>query len=44
MEVKKETPSFHWSAYFAEMAGTALLFIVGLSIVIFLFGFGSPME
>ena len=44
MEVKKETPRFHWSAYFAEMAGTALLLIVGLSIVIFLFGVGSPME
>lgn len=44
MEVKKEMARFHWSAYFAEMAGTALLLTIGLSIVIFLFGVASPME
>ncbi len=36
--------SFPWSKIWAEIAGTALLLLIGLSIVIFLFGSGSPME
>lgn len=44
MEDKKDAPNFHWPAYLAEMLGTALLLTIGLSIVIFLFGVGSPME
>lgn len=35
---------FPWRLFIAEMAGTALLLLVGLSIVIFMFGSGSPME
>lgn len=33
----------HWSAYGAEWLGTALLVFVGLSVVIFDFGKGSPL-
>ena len=36
--------SFPWSKIWAEMAGTALLLLIGLSLVIFMFGSGSPME
>lgn len=32
-----------WPAVFAEMVGTALLVLLGLSVVIFMFGQGSPM-
>lgn len=44
MEVKKDSPRSQWPAYLAELVGTALLLTIGLSIVIFLFGVGSPME
>ena len=33
-----------WQLFFSEMVGTALLLLGGLSIVIFMFGSGSPME
>ncbi len=42
--IRKEHFLLHWRAYLSEMAGTALLLMIGLSIVIFLFGAGSPME
>jgi aquaporin Z len=32
-----------WGKFWAELAGTALLLMIGLSLVIFLFGSGSPM-
>jgi aquaporin Z len=35
--------SFPWRKFFAEMIGTALLLMVGLSIVILMFGSGSPL-
>jgi len=35
---------FPWPKFWAELAGTALLLLIGLSIVIFMFGTGSPME
>ena len=41
---QNDTPSFPWSKFFAEMAGTAILLLIGLSLVIFMFGAGSPME
>lgn len=41
---RKEFFLLHWRAYLAEMAGTAILLMVGLSLVIFLFGAGTPME
>ncbi|MDI1323996.1 MAG: aquaporin [Algoriphagus sp.] len=41
---RKEHFLLHWRAYLSEMAGTALLLTIGLSIVIFLFGAGTPME
>ena len=34
---------FPWQHYVAELVGTALLLLVGLSLVIFMFGSGSPM-
>ncbi len=36
--------SFPWSKFLAELAGTAILLLIGLSLVIFMFGSGSPME
>ncbi|MEQ1588122.1 MAG: aquaporin [Cyclobacteriaceae bacterium] len=35
--------NFPWRIYFAEFLGTALLVLLGLSLVIFMFGIGSPM-
>ena len=35
---------FPWSKFWAELAGTALLLLIGLSIVIVMFGSGSLME
>ena len=32
-----------WALFFSELIGTALLVLVGLSLVIFMFGAGSPM-
>jgi aquaporin Z len=34
---------FPWRIFFSELIGTALLVLVGLSFVIFMFGSGSPM-
>ncbi|MFL5742117.1 MAG: MIP/aquaporin family protein [Flavisolibacter sp.] len=36
-------PRFKWRVYIAEFFGTALLLFIGLSLVIFMFGNGSPM-
>jgi len=36
--------NFPWQIFFAEMLGTALLLLIALSIVICMFGTGSPME
>jgi glycerol uptake facilitator-like aquaporin len=34
---------FPWRVFFSELVGTALLLLVGLSMVIVMFGTGSPM-
>ena len=34
---------FPWQVFFSELVGTALLLLVGLSLVIVMFGTGSPM-
>jgi hypothetical protein len=34
---------FPWRVFFSELVGTALLLLVGLSLVIVMFGTGSPM-
>jgi aquaporin Z len=36
------TQKTSWRAYFAEFLGTAILLLLGLSLVIFMFGDGSP--
>ena len=36
-------PRFHWRLFLSEMIGTALLVLGGLSLVIVMFGTGSPM-
>ncbi len=43
MEDQKR-PGFPWRIFLAEFAGTGLLLLVGLSLVTFMFGVGSPME
>ncbi len=40
MKIEQGIP---WTKFWAELAGTALLLMIGLSIVIFMFGTGSPM-
>ena len=35
--------SFPWPVFFSELIGTAILVGIGLSIVIFMFGEGTPM-
>jgi aquaporin Z len=35
--------NFPWKVYIAEFGGTAILLLVGLSLVIFMFGTGSPI-
>jgi aquaporin Z len=40
-EMKTESP---WRKYFAEFLGTAILLLLGLSLVIFMFGEGSPAD
>jgi aquaporin Z len=40
---KNNHETFPWRLFFAELIGTALLLIVGLSLVILMFGDGSPM-
>ena len=39
----QSTVLFPWPQFFSELAGTALLVLVGLSLVILMFGSGSPM-
>ena len=34
---------FPWQVFFSELVGTALLVLIGLSMVILMFGAGSPM-
>ena len=41
---KKEVYSFPWRKFFSEMIGTGLLLLIGLSLVIFMFGDGGPMD
>ncbi|MFI5130178.1 MAG: MIP/aquaporin family protein [Chitinophagales bacterium] len=36
--------NFPWRIFFSEMLGTGLLLLIGLSIVIVMFGSGSPVE
>ena len=43
MVEKKKTESYTWQIFLAEFIGTALLLLVALSIVIFMFGTGSPI-
>ena len=43
METKIEQP-FPWPKFWAELAGTALLLLLGLSLVIFMYGSGNPVE
>ena len=43
MVEKKKTESYAWQIFLAEFIGTALLLLVALSIVIFMFGTGSPI-
>jgi aquaporin Z len=37
------SPRFPWRLFWAELIGTALLLLVGLSVVIIMFGAGSPL-
>ncbi len=39
----RDAPRFPWQAFCSEFAGTALLVLVGLSLVILMFGTGSPI-
>lgn len=36
--------NFPWKLFFSELIGTGLLLLIGLSLVIFMFGTGSPAE
>jgi aquaporin Z len=38
----KSDQNFSWKIFFAELIGTALLLLIGLSLVIFMFGTNSP--
>jgi aquaporin Z len=40
---KNNDQAFPWRLFFAELAGTALLLMIGLSLVILMFGTGSSM-
>lgn len=40
---KNSNEPFPWRLFFAELIGTALLLMIGLSLVILMFGEGSPM-
>ena len=42
METQKNQP-FPWRLFLCEVSGTAVLVLVGLSLVIGMFGTGSPM-
>jgi len=39
----KQVHTIPWRVYLSELTGTAVLVLVGLSLVIFMFGTGSPM-
>ena len=39
----QDGPRFPWQAFAAELIGTALLCLVGLSMCILIFGAGSPI-
>ena len=39
----QDTTSLPWQTFFSELAGTALLVLIGLSLVILMFGAGSPI-
>lgn len=43
MTSDKSGERFPWRLFFSELVGTALLLLVGLSVVIVMFGTGSPM-
>jgi aquaporin Z len=43
MEKESKQP-FPWRKFWAEVAGTALLLLLGLSLVIFMYGSGNPVE
>ena len=40
---KFEQPPIPWALFVSELIGTALLVLVGLSLVILMFGAGTPM-
>ena len=42
MQEEPDKPN-HWHLFLSEMIGTALLVLIGLSLVIFMFGGGTPM-
>jgi len=44
MEKGEHSGKIHWHLFLSELIGTAVLLLGGLSIVIFMFGAGSPME
>jgi aquaporin Z len=39
----RKTEAFPWRVFVSELAGTALLLLIGLSLVILMFGSGSPL-
>jgi aquaporin Z len=41
--MENNNQAFPWRLFFAELAGTAILLLIGLSLVILMFGTGSPM-
>jgi aquaporin Z len=41
--IKNDDQRFPWRLFFAELAGTAMLLLIGLSLVILMFGEGSPL-
>jgi len=43
MHEKGNKQPFPWRLFWAELIGTALLLLIGLSLVILMFGSGSPM-
>ena len=43
MKKDKNGGRFPWPLFFSELVGTALLVLVGLSLVIVMFGAGSPI-
>lgn len=41
--MENNNQAFPWRLFFAELAGTAILLLIGLSLVILMFGTGSPL-